>query len=119
MKQAEYYELYELERKLIKSPFRNDEHFLKSIIDENFLEYDCTGKRWERDELIKALVNSTYDKIEAENFEAQLICNDTYLITFKTIKQFENKKITSIRSSIWKKKEEQWRLLFHQCTFSK
>jgi len=54
---------------------------------------------------------------EIEDFEAMELAADAVLVTYKvTLRRKGAESASSLRSSIWLKREGRWRILFHQGT---
>lgn len=89
---------------------------LENILDENFWEVGASGKRYNRDIVLRVLEERT-GKANPEvwinkDFHCAEISAGHYLLTY-TLCQGE--RLTQ-RSSIWRKKGERFKLVYHQGT---
>jgi len=79
------------------------------------------GKKYTKQDFIKLLPNSEeekYEKYEAEDFETRELAPDTILLTYKASIEYlkTGKKLWTLRSSIWKNRNNNWQMIFHQGT---
>lgn len=107
--------LINLEKDLLDPTKRVDKKFLEDIIDPDFIEYGQSGKIWNKDDLLNNLSNQNSVEIFTNDFNCLELASDVVLITYKSSldKNFKN---SSLRSSIWKKRQEKWKIVFHQGT---
>lgn len=85
-------------------------------LDENFWEVGASGKKYNREIVLKVLVERSQKENPEEwisdNFECAELSQNVYLLTY-TIIQGERK---TERCSIWKKYENDFKLVYHQGT---
>lgn len=110
-----------LEVSLLQPEVRRSAEKIGELLADDFVEFGMFGKRYAKQDFIETLPNSEEEKFEkyvASDFEAKEIAADTVLLTYKASIEFlkTNKKILTLRSSIWQKRGENWQMIFHQGT---
>ena len=88
----------------------------EKLTEENFWEVGASGRRYSRqyvlDELEKRSRSKVEDSWESTDFHCQEIAENNYLLTY-TLRQ--GQRVTR-RSTIWRKTEEGWKIVYHQGT---
>lgn len=89
---------------------------IENLLDENFWEVGASGKRYNR-EVVSKVLEERANKKNGEiwtnsNFHCTEIAENNYLLTY-TVAQGE--RVTQ-RSSIWRKYETGFKLVYHQGT---
>ena len=106
-------EILELEKSLFKYKFMSNINYLNKIIDDNYIEIGKSGKEITKEDVIKDLINLKEDRnIVIYNFKCNKISEDIYLIHHITKKDIDN----IFRTSIWKKENDEFKILFHQAS---
>jgi hypothetical protein len=112
-------ELTNLELLLMKSTSPSDISIPEKLLSENFLEFGASGKSYNKQETLSALrkraSNHAADNWIPYNFTCMAITDSAYLLTYCV----QRNDGLSMRSSIWKKSNNQWQILFHQGTIVK
>lgn len=89
---------------------------IENLLDENFWEIGASGKKYDREIVLKVLLERTQKANPEiwvnENFQCTQLSENIYLLTYSLL-QGERK---TERSSIWKKFESGFKLLYHQGT---
>lgn len=109
---------YELETSLLKPEVRSSREELDKLLADDFMEFGSSGNIYRKEDTLKNLPASS-DKVEFSmgDFKVRQLSENLVLATFKTEKTINGvEKITSLRSSIWKKVGDEWQLFFHQGT---
>ncbi len=111
----------DLEVSLLQPEVRRSAEKINELLADDFVEFGMFGKRYAKQDFIETLPNSEEEKFEkymASDFEAKEIAADTVLLTYKASIEFlkTNKKILTLRSSIWQKRGDNWQMIFHQGT---
>ena len=106
-------EILELEKSLFKYKFMSNINYLNKIIDDNYIEIGKSGKKFTKQDIIRELINLKEDRnIVICNFKCTKISEDIYLIHYITKKDIDN----IFRTSIWKKENDEFKILFHQAS---
>ncbi|MGL4911417.1 MAG: DUF4440 domain-containing protein [Romboutsia sp.] len=108
--------ILELENKLLKAEVRKSSEKIRNLVADNFYEICSSGK------IYKYNIGDTfYNKnvrFEIFDFNSILLSNDYILTTYKLKKysRLSNDIEYTLRSSIWKCFNDQWKMIFHQGT---
>ncbi|HHF7374708.1 DUF4440 domain-containing protein [Legionella bozemanae] len=89
---------------------------LINLIDDEFIEYGSNGKIHDKNEAARWLSLEDYSEATGTEFEAKLLVEDVVLLTYLSeMKQnhFSESKFAR-RISIWRRKNNIWRMVFHQ-----
>ena len=115
-----YDEIIDLEKKLLTKSVRKSKDKLNSLLAENFYEIGSSGRTYKKADILDRLPKSPYIEINAMEFTAVKIAKNLVQLRFKTKTASEDgTHLISFRSSIWKKFDESWKLIYHQATILK
>lgn len=115
--ELEYLILEKHIRQLEERLMHYDLNELKSILADDFLEFGSSGNQYcKKDQLEAAPKNKPNTEIPftITNFKINLLTPNVVLATYRTLDKSIMK--ASLRSSIWRKEEEEWQMVFHQGT---
>ncbi|AQQ51864.1 nuclear transport factor 2 family protein [Planococcus lenghuensis] len=106
-------ELYELECSHIHPDIRISSQKLNEVLDEAFFEFGSSGKVWKRadyegDHALEP------DDMEISEFQVHALGPDGALTTYRLFNKTSSRH--SLRSSIWRRRGNGWKLYFHQGT---
>ena len=107
-------EIRAVELSLLTPPGRTSAEYLHEIVSEDFREFATSGRTYGKSEVIAALLSmppTAADPTPAPqlvDFRVQELAPGVALATYRTR--------LSLRSSIWKRDGEAWRIHFHQGT---
>jgi hypothetical protein len=112
-----------LEMNLLRSPFRYDHMFLERVLAKDFTEFGKSGRVYDKIDTIAALIDENQNEaqisteLEMRSVKFTDLGLDAVLLTY-TLKPSTDDaaEISSLRSSIWKRYGEEWKLVFHQGT---
>lgn len=112
--------LGELERRepiFHRPEFGVSRHAFEEMTAPDFWEIGASGRRYSRDYVLEQVVQRHsaphVDAWETREFHCRRLSADTFLLTY-TLAQ-EGARI-SRRTSIWRRREGRWQVLFHQGT---
>lgn len=108
--------LLALEHKLHQPESRSDTEILDKLLDDSFVEFGASGKVFTKREIISSLVNDPELNVIVEDEKVRCIENNVFLVTYRTRNMALGVRRASNRSSIWKKTNEGWKMVFHQGT---
>ncbi|ELC8442498.1 DUF4440 domain-containing protein [Clostridium perfringens] len=114
--------ILQLENDLLKSEVRKSSERISELLANDFIEFCSSGDEYhykDGDVFQAQNDNSTLDW-EISDFQIKELSNDCILSLFKLIKHDvvdENKKY-SLRSSIWRNYDGEWKMFFHQGTLT-
>ena len=90
---------------------------LENMTDAQFCEVGASGRRYDRgyvlDLLEKRFENPGDDIWEVSDFQCLALSRDTYLVTYTLLQQ---KQRVTRRSSIWRRRDKVWQVVYHQGT---
>lgn len=105
------------ELSLLTSAVRSSPSQVDALLDPRYREIGASGRPWTRVAIIEALVDETSAEdglIEASDMNGEQITADLILLTCVTKRAGRRAR----RSSLWRQSDGNWRLFFHQGTFS-
>ncbi|MBC1434340.1 DUF4440 domain-containing protein [Listeria rocourtiae] len=106
-------QLQNLEEQLLTPKVRLSRQALREILAEEFFEIGSSGRILHREEPISE--NGIGEvQMELSDFNIQELSEDVVLATYRIFNVPENQ--YSLRSSIWRYKDDKWKLVFHQGT---
>lgn len=81
---------------------------LMSLIADDFLEFGRSGRVWTRDSIRELLEGPQAAPVRIDRFEVVELAEGLAIVTYRTE--------ATNRSSIWVRRDDGWRLRFHQGT---
>lgn len=103
---------YQLEALLLDSSVRKSLEKLNQLIADDFIEFGSSGKIYTKQDVFAALLSESPRQFIVKDFDVKELSENIVLATYKT----EEKGKKCLRSSIWKKADEDFRMIFHQGT---
>ncbi|WP_292711822.1 DUF4440 domain-containing protein [Mesorhizobium sp.] len=112
--------IVELELALLRAPTRYDPDFLETVLDDGMIEFGKSGNEYDKRSILAALPASKAepapdDELEMTDVRTVQLAPEVVLLTYR-LRPKKEKAIPSLRSSIWKRTDGHWRLVFHQGT---
>ncbi len=112
--------IYKLETDLLKPEIRSSKEELDKLISNDFIEYGSSGLVYDKNKILERLPNSDSPTYILYDFDFVILSEGTIQTRFKTDKiEIDGTKTSSLRSSIWRKTNDKWQILFHQGTLIK
>jgi hypothetical protein len=111
--------LRSLEESLLDPGVRRNRARLRELLDQDFQEFGSSGRTWSRNTIIELLqLESSFVPPAIEDYRCALLSEDVALITYRTARTDPNtgEQLASLRSSVWVRKDGEWRMRFHQGT---
>ena len=107
--------LIQYEEKLLMNEYRNNKDFVTKIINDGCIEISEAGKKiYKSNKDFEAINGVLY--ITDKTCRSMMLSDDIVLITYEAVKVKKNDRIKANCSSIWKKSDEVWKIIFHQRT---
>ena len=108
-----------LEESLHRPDVRRDRQALERLLAEGFVEFGASGNRFDRAMIIDLLLNELEDGGDLRTFDYRLTPagDDAALLTYtseRTAPDGSQRQV--LRSSLWVRDGDSWRMLFHQGT---
>jgi hypothetical protein len=107
--------LKKLEEKLLKPEVRTSPAELNNLLADDFFEYGSSGNIFfKRDCVVDGGIKVF--SMTLTNFEIHILASDVVLATYQV--HDETRKRITLRSSVWKYRDERWQMFFHQGTIT-
>jgi hypothetical protein len=108
----------ELELSLLDPRVRTSKERLNELLADDFLEIGASGNRYSKQDVLELLPQEDATLRSAHQFEVREIAGDTVLVTFlvEAKNEVTGRTTRSLRSSIWKHRDDRWQMIFHQGT---
>lgn len=110
--------IYELETSLLKPEVRSSFDQLNHLLADDFKEFGSSGLVYTKQSVLERLPLST-DKViyVVSDFEIKNLSKEVVMANFKTDRVInDTEKVSSLRTSLWRKEDSGWRMFFHQGT---
>jgi hypothetical protein len=110
--------LRHLEERLAQPQVRRSPEDLSQLLAEDFREFGSSGRVFNKQQIIQALQEQRPCRLSLEDFQAVTLAPDVVLLTYRGCCQFQGSDtvLRSLRSSIWRKQNGSWQVVFHQGT---
>ena len=109
--------IYELETNLLKQEVRASVEKLNTLIADNFIEYGSSGLIYDKKNILERLPQGSSQTYHLYDFQCLNLSEDIIQTRFKIdIINLDKTKVTSLRTSLWKKTNNNWQIFFHQGT---
>ena len=107
-----------LEERLLNPKVRCSKKKLEELLDEEFIEFCSSGNIYiyNKEKVIDTQINLEVVNWRILDFKIKWISKECILATYRLVKDSTETKEYSLRSSIWKKQNNQWKMIFHQGT---
>ena len=105
--------ILELEKSFFKYEYISNNKYLNEVIDDNYEELGNSGKMLYKEDIIKELRSINNDRnIIIYNYSCKEIGNNVWIVHYITQRNNTN----VYRTSIWKKNDNNIKILFHQAS---
>ncbi|MDE2140877.1 MAG: DUF4440 domain-containing protein [Elusimicrobia bacterium] len=110
--------LKKLEQRLLEPGIRKSAAQVGALLADDFREFASSGKTYNKIQTIELLQNSPAADSTLEDFKTVILAPDVVLATFVYFRgaTHDRPAAKSIRSSLWKRMEGRWQMVFHQGT---
>ena len=105
-------EVVEKELLLLQPAVRSNPEAVSALLHEDFREFGASGRAWDRKQIVAELAGSPGGGVEAEDMRSVRLSEDVILLTY-VARRLDR---ASLRSSLWVRGPDGWRLFFHQGT---
>ncbi|MDR4518400.1 MAG: DUF4440 domain-containing protein [Nitrosomonas sp.] len=112
-------QIRQLELKLLHMDWRVDPAAIDELLDETFEEIGGNGQISARQNVVGWLLKKDpHQQWALQDFRIKRLSSDTVIAIYRAVKanQLEENGKGSIRSSIWQRFGDHWRMVFHQAT---
>lgn len=106
------------EQQLISPETRKSARALGLLLAPEFIEFTSSGEIANKEQTITALLEEPATSWEVTSFTITHLAPTVILLTYEATRTMAatHAKISSLRSSIWKRSDEWWQMVFHQGT---
>jgi len=101
-------EILDLENRLLTPSVRGSAEALDRLIADQFVEFGSSGRLYTKRDVIARMLAAPSITVNIADFRVLAVSPDVALATYRTGK--------SLRSSVWRREGERWRIVFHQGT---
>jgi hypothetical protein len=105
-------EVISLELKLLDPAVRASAAAVGRLLHPDFREFGVSGETWDGEAISRALADTPGDAVAIADMTARLLADEVVLITYVA----DDGHRASLRSSLWVKGDDGWRVIFHQGT---
>ena len=111
-------ELHRFELKLMQPEFRRDRRQVEALLAEDFQEFGASGRIWTREATLNLLAGEIFTAPRITDFACRMLSGRVALVTYKSVRVGKGaiEQVEVLRSSIWIRSGERWRMRFHQGT---
>ncbi len=111
-------QLKRLELRLLDPLIRKSASEVGDLLADDFREFAGTGQAFDKAQIIQLLQTGTAANASIADFKALVLAPDVALVTFRYSRESTHDRpaAESVRSSIWKKMDGRWQMVFHQGT---
>ena len=104
--------LYTLEERLLHPDRERDRNALVPLFAEEFKEFCISGRIFNRQQVIDALLKSEPRPATISNYYVEALADNVALATYRAATALK----ATHRSSLWVFRDNRWQLFFHQGT---
>ena len=107
-----------LEERLLQADVRQSAQDVAKLLADDFIEFGSSGRIFDKQTTIAALKHESPTEISLTDYQARILAPDIVLVTYRAVRSTSApaQTIQSLRSSIWKRLDSRWQLVFHQGT---
>ncbi len=113
--------LYQLEERLLQPNVRKSAQDVAELLADEFIEFGSSGRIFDKQQIIENLQNEPLTQITITQFNTSVLAAGVILITYRAVKYSADsgEPVYSLRSSIWKLIDDEWKIVFHQGTVAR
>ncbi|HOQ02098.1 MAG TPA: DUF4440 domain-containing protein [Acetivibrio sp.] len=112
--------IFDLEQSLLQPEVRQSSEKIAELLSDDFCEFCSSGNiyLYNKGDIFDTDRNLSVIDWKIKDFSIRILANDVVLATYKAIKynREQKKMVSSLRSSIWKCFDGNWKMVFHQGT---
>jgi len=110
--------IQQLEEQLLRPDTRRSRGELERLLASDFVEFASDGNVYDKVGVVEALQHESFSRRSISDFRIALLSEGVVLATYQLTRQSADagEAVSSMRSSIWGRRNERWQLVFHQGT---
>ena len=105
-----------LEESLLVPTIRKSTQLLDLLADE-FIEFGSSGRVYTKDDLVAVLQAESPVVQTTSDLQVTTLAPDVALLTYK-IRRHSEPVVDTLRSSLWRRSNGKWQMVFHQGTLT-
>lgn len=105
-----------LERRLLDPESRELGQAFNELLDDAFFEIGRSGRVFDKEAILKSETNSGKPIVEIDSVRCRYLSDNTILMNYRSWRVNCADSAKSLRTSIWQRSNQSWRLVFHQGT---
>ncbi|KPV93148.1 MULTISPECIES: DUF4440 domain-containing protein [unclassified Pseudoalteromonas] len=111
-------QLIEAERQLLDPDVRQSSHALNALLDDEFIEIAANGTVFDKQHVLTRLPTEVVPQFYNQHFKGRMLSDDVAQISYQAAyrRSARSEFNYSLRMSLWRKSNEQWKMVFHQGT---
>ena len=119
LSRTDFVELRKNEEDLWRTEVRFSREKMDSLLDDAFVEVGASGRVYTREQTLNVEPQEIHARLPLPDFSAQLLASSVALVKYRSVEtNADGTKREAMRTSIWKKKQKRWRIVFHQGTLA-
>ena len=109
--------LLALETDLLLQSTRKDAERVSLLLSEEFREFGSSGRVYSKADILRLLQEEAPASISLSDFEVLLLAPGVAHVTYRSVRREPgHQPVSALRSSLWRREGDTWRMLFHQGT---
>jgi hypothetical protein len=110
--------LLSLEQHLLSQATRCNANEISRLLADDFIEFGASGSIWNKAQVVEQLPQESFTHRTISQLAVKPLSQHVFLVTYHchAANLGQDCTIGSLRSSIWRKRGEQWEMVFHQGT---
>ena len=114
---AEAAELQRLEEELLRPEVRRSPAHIAALLADDFVEFGSSGRRYGKAEWLETAAQPEEGRLSLLECAAKALAPSLALVTYRSIlHNSDGSARHAWRSSIWRRTEHGWQMVFHQGT---
>ena len=106
----------DLELELLRPDVRSNAARVSLLLADDFMEFGESGKSYTKADVLASLPGTGDTSYTINDFTVHELSSDIALATYLAQKESPGRKTSSLRSSLWQKRDGRWQMVFHQGT---
>ncbi len=114
-------QIQNLEEQLLNADTRNSKRELEELLADDFVEFGCSGRVWNKKDIIVDLLNENRERqysLSTSDFKVISLSPEVAMARYRCYRKSLSGEISrpTLRSSLWRITDGIWQLYFHQGT---